>query len=187
MAFVFADRAARTGLASAEFAMGYYWEVGIGTGKGVDLRKARRWYERVSFYASHIALNSLIILCRQQNKAMATLPTACKPSLSHPQPPSAGKITPDSPSKPSSGGEHKPESAPMQPARAQSDAQDQGKTRRRWWASRGAQVRCAREGRSSTRGGESHRGMTREARRGGRAGSSRASRMMGVFSQKLEW
>ena len=45
LAFVFAERAARVGLASAEFAMGYYWEVGIGT--GMDLRKARKWYQKV--------------------------------------------------------------------------------------------------------------------------------------------
>lgn len=45
LAYTFAERAARTGLPSAEFALGYYWEVGIGTSK--DMRRAKRWYEKV--------------------------------------------------------------------------------------------------------------------------------------------
>lgn len=46
LARTFADKAARAGLASGEFAMGYYAEVGIGAPK--DLADARRWYERAA-------------------------------------------------------------------------------------------------------------------------------------------
>ena len=49
LARTFADRAARAGLPSAEFAMGYYWEIGIGTQK--DIRRAKKWYEKVRFSA----------------------------------------------------------------------------------------------------------------------------------------
>ena len=45
LAFTFAEKAARKGLASAEFAMGYYAEVGVGGPK--DLEAARRWYTKV--------------------------------------------------------------------------------------------------------------------------------------------
>ena len=46
LAFTFAEKAARKGLPSAEFAMGYYSEVGIGGPK--DLESARKWYTKVS-------------------------------------------------------------------------------------------------------------------------------------------
>jgi TPR repeat protein len=46
LAYTFAERAAKKGLPSAEFAMGYYLEVGVGGRK--DLNEARRWYELVS-------------------------------------------------------------------------------------------------------------------------------------------
>jgi hypothetical protein len=45
LAFTFAEKAARKGLPSAEFAMGYYVEVGVGGPK--DIEAARKWYERV--------------------------------------------------------------------------------------------------------------------------------------------
>lgn len=45
LAYTFAEKAARKGLASAEFALGYYAEVGVGGPKDVDA--ARRWYQRV--------------------------------------------------------------------------------------------------------------------------------------------
>ena len=47
LAWTFAEKAARKGLASAEFAMGYYAEVGVGNPKDVDL--ARKWYIKVGF------------------------------------------------------------------------------------------------------------------------------------------
>ena len=45
LAYTFAEKAARRGLPAAEFAMGYYWEVGIGTRRDVD--RAIAWYEKV--------------------------------------------------------------------------------------------------------------------------------------------
>jgi len=43
LAFKYAHEAALAGLATGEFAMGYYYEIGIHVAK--DLREARRWYE----------------------------------------------------------------------------------------------------------------------------------------------
>lgn len=45
LAWTFAEKAARKGLPSAEFAMGYYAEVGVGGPK--DIESARRWYQKV--------------------------------------------------------------------------------------------------------------------------------------------
>ncbi|EXJ86448.1 hypothetical protein A1O3_03399 [Capronia epimyces CBS 606.96] len=45
-AFLWARKAASSGLAKAEYAMGYFNEVGIGT--AVDLDEARRWYYRAA-------------------------------------------------------------------------------------------------------------------------------------------
>ncbi|KAG0706871.1 HCP-like protein [Suillus ampliporus] len=42
LAFTFAEKAARRGLPSAEFAMGYYKEVGVGGEK--DIQESMRWY-----------------------------------------------------------------------------------------------------------------------------------------------
>jgi TPR repeat protein len=46
LAFTFAEKAAKKGLPSAEFALGYYAEVGVGGPK--DIEVARKWYTRVS-------------------------------------------------------------------------------------------------------------------------------------------
>lgn len=48
LAYTFAEKAARKGLPSAEFAMGYYAEVGVGGPK--DIEAARKWYTRVRIY-----------------------------------------------------------------------------------------------------------------------------------------
>ena len=45
LAYTFAEKAARKGLPSAEFAMGYYAEVGVGGPK--DLSTAIKWYTKV--------------------------------------------------------------------------------------------------------------------------------------------
>jgi TPR repeat protein len=45
-AFLWARKAASSGLAKAEYAMGYFFEVGIGT--GVDIEEAKRWYYRAA-------------------------------------------------------------------------------------------------------------------------------------------
>jgi TPR repeat protein len=46
LAFTFAEKAARKGLPSAEFALGYYAEVGVGGPKDIDA--AMKWYTKVS-------------------------------------------------------------------------------------------------------------------------------------------
>ncbi|KAJ1018979.1 hypothetical protein NDA16_004782 [Ustilago loliicola] len=46
LAYTFVDKAARKGLASAEFALGYYHEVGVGTERNVDI--ARKWYKKAA-------------------------------------------------------------------------------------------------------------------------------------------
>ena len=46
LTFTFAEKAAGKGLLSAEFALGYYAEVGVGGPKDIEL--ARNWYTRVS-------------------------------------------------------------------------------------------------------------------------------------------
>ena len=46
LAVTFAEKAAARQLPAAEFALGYFYEVGIGG--PIDLEKAKRWYERVS-------------------------------------------------------------------------------------------------------------------------------------------
>lgn len=46
LARTFAEKAARRGLPSAEFAMGYYCEVGVGGPKNIE--HARKWYEKAA-------------------------------------------------------------------------------------------------------------------------------------------
>ena len=46
LAFTFAENAARNGLSNAEFALGYYAEVGMGEPK--DIEVANGWYTQVS-------------------------------------------------------------------------------------------------------------------------------------------
>jgi len=46
MAFTYAQRAAQTGLATAEFAMGYFYEVGIHV--NANLKEARVWYTKAA-------------------------------------------------------------------------------------------------------------------------------------------
>jgi len=50
LASTFAEKAARKGLPNAEFAMGYYMEVGVGGPK--DIQAAMKWYTRVSDWFS---------------------------------------------------------------------------------------------------------------------------------------
>lgn len=47
LAVTFAEKAAGRGLPAAEFALGYYKEVGINGSR--DLEVAKKWYARVSF------------------------------------------------------------------------------------------------------------------------------------------
>ncbi len=54
LAWVFAERAANQGLPSAEFAMGYYAEVGVGG--PIDVVKAIDWYRKASLLSHFAAL-----------------------------------------------------------------------------------------------------------------------------------
>ncbi|KAI0314559.1 hypothetical protein OF83DRAFT_1267391 [Amylostereum chailletii] len=60
LAFVFAEKAARRGLPSAEFAMGYYLEVGVGGEKNVDV--AKKWYTRAAEHGNVDAKERLAAL-----------------------------------------------------------------------------------------------------------------------------
>ncbi|KAF9788613.1 hypothetical protein BJ322DRAFT_1050061 [Thelephora terrestris] len=60
LAYTFADKAARKGLPSAEFAMGYYAEVGVGGPKDIDA--ARRWYQRAMQHGNQDAKERLTAL-----------------------------------------------------------------------------------------------------------------------------
>lgn len=60
LAFTFAEKAARKGLASAEFAMGYYAEVGVGGPQ--DVEAARRWYKRAMEHGNTNASERLAAL-----------------------------------------------------------------------------------------------------------------------------
>ncbi len=53
LAWVFAERAANQGLPSAEFAMGYYAEVGVGG--PIDVVKAIDWYRKASLLLRFVA------------------------------------------------------------------------------------------------------------------------------------
>jgi TPR repeat protein len=90
LAYTFAEKAARKGLPSAEFAMGYYTEVGVGGLK--DIEAARKWYTRVSNKsdASHFALSDVSfppLVYRHPNTGTRTLLIDSPPYPSpHPQP-----------------------------------------------------------------------------------------------------
>ncbi|KDN50865.1 HCP-like protein [Tilletiaria anomala UBC 951] len=57
LAFTFADKAARKGLGSAEFALGYYYEVGVGVEQ--DLTAAKKWYKRAADHGNNDATERL--------------------------------------------------------------------------------------------------------------------------------
>ena len=54
LAYTFAEKAARKGLPSAEFALGYYKEVGVGG--PVEVEVAKKWYAKVCFVVSFLIL-----------------------------------------------------------------------------------------------------------------------------------
>jgi len=85
LAFTFAEKAARKGLPSAEFAMGYYTEVGVGGSK--DIEAARKWYTRVSRTPVITFPLSNAQLYRHLNMGTQTPPSGSplSPSL-HPKP-----------------------------------------------------------------------------------------------------
>src|ERR1700760_2254988 len=64
LAYVYAERAAFSGLPTAEFAMGYFNEIGVHV--PVDLEKARDWYEKAAKSGNQDAIGRIESL-KQQN------------------------------------------------------------------------------------------------------------------------
>jgi len=54
LAFTYAQRAAQSGLATAEFALGYFYEIGIFV--PVDMKKSRSWYEKAANHGNKDAV-----------------------------------------------------------------------------------------------------------------------------------
>ncbi|KAI0051382.1 HCP-like protein [Auriscalpium vulgare] len=69
LAFTFAEKSARKGLPSAEFAMGYYTEVGVGGPKDIDA--ARKWYTRASQHGNADAAERLAALSHPAPQALS--------------------------------------------------------------------------------------------------------------------
>ena len=69
LAWTFADRAARHGLPTAQFALGYYAEVGIGT--QVDLAAAKDWYAKAAAQGNTDASERLAALERSQAETLS--------------------------------------------------------------------------------------------------------------------
>ncbi|KAI0419889.1 hypothetical protein F5X98DRAFT_334203 [Xylaria grammica] len=67
LAFKYAQMAAKTKLATGEFAMGYYYEIGISVNK--DIREARKWYELAAEHGNNDAVARLEGL--SQSKALS--------------------------------------------------------------------------------------------------------------------
>jgi len=65
-AYLWARRAANRGLSKAEYAVGYYAEVGIGVKQDVEF--AKRWYMRSAAQGNKRAMNRLTEMKRAGNK-----------------------------------------------------------------------------------------------------------------------
>ncbi|KAJ9134777.1 Chitin synthase regulatory factor 4 [Pleurostoma richardsiae] len=64
LAYEYAKQAADAKLPTGEFAMGYYYEIGISVSK--DLREARTWYERAAEHGNKDAIQRLESLSQQK-------------------------------------------------------------------------------------------------------------------------
>ncbi|KAI9707087.1 MAG: hypothetical protein M1836_000047 [Candelina mexicana] len=64
LAFTYAQRAAQSALPTAEFAMGYYYEIGMFVSR--DLSEARKWYEKAAEHGNKDASGRLDGLSRSQ-------------------------------------------------------------------------------------------------------------------------
>ena len=72
LAYIFAEKAASKGLASAEFAMGYYCEVGIGRpGAAKDIPKAVSWYEKARSHGNADATDRLQALQASSTQSLS--------------------------------------------------------------------------------------------------------------------
>lgn len=75
LAFTFAEKAAKKGLPTAEFAVGYYYEVGVGGNK--DLSLAKKWYEKVCaviYLYLEYNIHCVFCSCRLLNTRTPMLP-----------------------------------------------------------------------------------------------------------------
>lgn len=64
LAFTYAERAAQSGLPTGEFAMGYFYEIGMFT--AVDLNKATEWYQKAAKHGNTDAAGRIDGLSRKQ-------------------------------------------------------------------------------------------------------------------------
>lgn len=64
LSYYYAQRAAHSGLATAEFALGYFHEIGMYV--PVDLEKSREWYEKASQHGNDDAKGRIEALARKQ-------------------------------------------------------------------------------------------------------------------------
>ena len=71
LAFIFGEKAAKKGLPSAEFAMGYYWEVGVGV-QAPDIQRAISWYELAASHGNNDAVQRLTELNSLKKKVPCT-------------------------------------------------------------------------------------------------------------------
>ncbi|CCL98738.1 uncharacterized protein FIBRA_00743 [Fibroporia radiculosa] len=69
LAWTFAEKAARKGLPSAEFAMGYYGEVGVGGPK--DIESATKWYTRAAQHGNTDAAERIRALSQPSPHALS--------------------------------------------------------------------------------------------------------------------
>ncbi|KAI2634580.1 hypothetical protein GGS21DRAFT_490647 [Xylaria nigripes] len=74
LAFMYAQMAAKTKLPTGEFAMGYYYEIGIAVEK--DIREARRWYELAAEHGNQDAAARLEGLSQSKTLSKADHETA---------------------------------------------------------------------------------------------------------------
>ncbi|KAH7886822.1 HCP-like protein [Phlebopus sp. FC_14] len=69
LAYTFAEKASKKGLPSAQFAMGYYKEVGVGGSK--DIEAARSWYQLAAEQGNSDAIERLAALSQASPQALS--------------------------------------------------------------------------------------------------------------------
>lgn len=69
LAYTFAEKAAKRGLASAAFALAYYYEVGVGCEQNIDL--ARSWYRKAAAHGNIDASERLAALDASSGQAIS--------------------------------------------------------------------------------------------------------------------
>lgn len=115
LAFTFSEKAARKGLASAEFAMGYYKEVGIGC--TIDVESSKKWYQKVRSSANIIRFEEVLTMVFSPRLLLTatTMPSSgCRPSAQHYRSSCRAYNTKPSPTTNSSAHVHRRSSAPTQ-------------------------------------------------------------------------